>query len=127
MIDFTNFLNEDATPSNDDVYGHDLGLLETMLALDVDRVKVNGFRICRDSQDRWVVNLSWTDYTQMYAGGDYQSVTDLPLALIQLHLTYEARLLFHFHVRDYNKRVTIEARNIRDNYATFEAILKGEC
>jgi len=125
MTDFTNFLNENLRPNAD--YDYDLGLLEELCSADVDRMKVNGFRTYKDSSDQWVIDLSWTDYTQMYAGGDYKSVTSVPLAVIQAWLSYEARLLFHFHITDYNKRATIEARNIKANYATFEAILKGEC
>ena len=69
MTDFTNFLSEDS-PLDDEQYDYDKDLLESMLSADVDRVKVNDFRIYKDSFDRWVVDLTWTDYTQMYAGGD---------------------------------------------------------
>ena len=126
MTDFTNFLSEDS-PLDDDQYDYDKGQLEALCSADVDRVKVNDFRIYKNSFDHWVVDLVWTDYTQMYAGGDCFSITALPLDHIQAWLTYEQRLLFHFHIADLHKRVTIQARHIKGNYATLEAILKGEC
>lgn len=126
MTDFTNFLKEDPTPSDRDQYDYDLGLLEELCSADVDRMKVFGFRFYKDSLDRWAIDLSWTDYTQMYAGGDFKSVTCVPLSVIQERLSYDARMLFHFHIADYHKRITIEARHVKGSYGTFEAILKGE-
>ena len=126
MTDFTNFLTKDTTP-DDRQYDYDKEQLESLCSADVDRVKLNDFRIYKNSFDCWVVDLNWTDYTQMYAGGDFFSITALPLDQIQSCLTYEQRLLFHFHIKDLHKRVTIQARNLKGNYNTFEAILKGEC
>ena len=127
MTDFTNFLNDDPTPSDSDMYDYDLDQLSSLLTADVDRVMVSGFTIYKGTDDRWCIYLSWTDHTQMYTGGNYHSVRDVPLDLIQSRFSTDERILFNFHVTDYHKRVTIEARNIKGNFATFQAILKGEC
>ena len=127
MTDFTNFLNEDPTPSDSDQYDFDLDQLERLLTADVDRVMVSGFRIYKNTSDRWAINLSWTDHTQMYAGGDYHSVTEVPLDLIQKRFATEQRVLFNFHITDYHRRITTEARHTKHAFATFEAILKGDC
>lgn len=127
MTDFTNFLNEDIVPDDADMYSYEIDQLHSLCKTDVEQLKVNMFNIFKDNRDRWCVTMGWTDYTQMYAGGDYHSVSDMPLALIQDSLDYDQRLLLHFHITDYHKRITIEARHIKGNYATFEAVLKGEC
>ena len=127
MTAFTNFLNDDPTPSDSDMYDYDLDQLESLRTADVERVHLSGFSIYKGCDDRWCISMAWSDHTQMYAGGTYHSVRDVPLALIQSRFNTDQRILFNFHVTDYHKRVTIEARNMVGNFATFQAVLKGEC
>lgn len=127
MTDFTNFLNEDIVPTDADMYSYEIDKLHCMCKTDIERLKVNMFHIFKDSKDQWCVTMGWTDYSQIYGGGDYHSVQDMPLAVIQANLDYDQRLLFHCLINDYHRRITIEARNVKHHFATFEAILRGEC